>query len=157
MTLEIERKFLVKKMPDLSGLTPVHYERHFLRMEKDYEERIQKKGDHYELGKKNRQSQLTRTTEKREISKEKYENLREHTIASLARRSYLISTDPEITLKIYEGVYEGLCRAEVEFLSETAAKAFVPLDWMGKEITNTPLGKDSKLITLERGEFLQLL
>jgi hypothetical protein len=35
-------------MPDLSGITPISYERYFLRINKGIEERIQKKGDEYE-------------------------------------------------------------------------------------------------------------
>jgi len=45
---EIERKFLVKKLPDLSNKDSINYERYFLKIESDYEERIQKKGGVYE-------------------------------------------------------------------------------------------------------------
>ena len=49
---EIERKFLVKKKPDLSKEESINYERYFLKIESDFEERIQKKGDKYEKERK---------------------------------------------------------------------------------------------------------
>ena len=52
---EIERKFLMKKLPDLSGKDCICYERYFLKIQPDFEERIQKKGDTYE-----RETQYTR-------------------------------------------------------------------------------------------------
>ena len=48
-------------------------------------------------------------------------------------------------------------RAEIEFKSEYEAQNFKPFDWMGREITNTMLGKDSKLVQLSKEEFKKLL
>ena len=68
--------------------------------------------------------------------------------------SYIIQESvPEISLKIYHGDYEGLVRIEVEFEHEELARQFVSPPWFGEEITDSPLGKDSKLITLSPEEF----
>ncbi|MFH1399402.1 MAG: hypothetical protein ABIG95_04810 [Candidatus Woesearchaeota archaeon] len=40
---EIERKFLVRKLPDLAGKESVRFERYFLKIEPYFEDRIQKK------------------------------------------------------------------------------------------------------------------
>jgi hypothetical protein len=45
---------------------------------------------------------------------------------------------------------------KVKFSSEGDAKSFEPLDWFGREITNSPLGKDRALINLSEEEFDEL-
>ncbi len=154
---EIERKFLAKSLPDLSGKECISYERYFLKIESSFEERIQKKGDKYEKERKFKTSDLSRETEKQEISKEDFDVLKKSASKSIIRDSYKISDNPNTTIKIYHGDYEGLVRVEVEFFSEKDAKNFHPYDWMGKEITNTQLGKDAKLIQLSKKEFKDLL
>lgn len=154
---EIERKFLVKDLPDLSKKEFISYERYFLKIESNFEERIQKKGDKYEKERKFKTSDLSRELEKQEISKEDFYILKKSASKSIIRDSYKISDNPNITIKIYHGDYEELVRAEVEFLSEEEAKSFQPYDWMGREITNTNLGKDAKLIQLNKREFKDLL
>ena len=42
-----------------------------------------------------------------------------------------------IELDVFEGAYEGLILAEVEFSSEEAALSFVPPSWFGREVTFT--------------------
>lgn len=49
---EIERKFFIKTMPDLSGLIPWHNERFFLKSEDGFEERISKIQDKFYYDKK---------------------------------------------------------------------------------------------------------
>lgn len=44
---EIERKFYVKKMPDLSGIQPLFYERYFLKSTAGEEIRISKVNNSY--------------------------------------------------------------------------------------------------------------
>jgi len=154
---EIERKFLAKSLPDLSGKKCISYERYFLKIESDFEKRVQKKGDKYEKERKFKTSDLSRETEKQEISKEDFDALKKSASKSIIRDSYKILDTPNITIKIYHGDYEGLVRVEVEFSSEEEAKNFQPYDWMGEEITHTVLGKDSKLIQLSKKEFKDLL
>ncbi len=155
--MEIERKFLIKSMPDLSGLAPIRYERYYLRIEPDFEERIQKVGDRYERETKSRKSDLERTADKTRISQEEFDTLKSQAQSAIVRDSYLVSENPEITIKIYRGQHEGLARAEVEFDTVDEARAFVPLSWMGREITQSPLGRDSQLLGLGEEEFRQLL
>lgn len=155
--MEIERKFLIKEMPDLYGRTPLRYERYYLRVEPGYEERIQRVGDAYEREVKVARSELERTTDKTPITEEEFNTLQSQAQSAIIRDSYLVSENPEVTIKIYHGVYGGLARAEVEFSSVEEAKAYTPEDWMGEDITESPLGKDSKLVGLSQEEFRQAL
>lgn len=153
--MEIERKFLVKELPDLSGITPVHFERYYLSVSGGVEERVQKTNDSYTIEKKVAVDELTRSTERKEISKEEFEEMKSRASKSILRDSYLIA--PGLSIKIYHGAYEGLIRAEVEFSSIDEANEYTPEPWMGKEISHSPLGRDSRLLTLDASSFEKLL
>ncbi len=155
--MEIERKFLVKNMPNLSGKKSVPYERYYLTIKADAEERVQKKGDIYERESKIIKSNLSRETKREQITKDEFNSLKEFASKAIIRESYSLSIQPDITIKIYHGDYEGLVRAEVEFDTEKTARQFKPAEWMGEEITNTLLARDSGLAQLTRSEFKSLL
>lgn len=153
MKNEIERKFFVKEMPDLSGKEALQYERYFLERGNGVEERITKVGDKYFYEKKVELSELERTKEKKEISEEEFNELKQKASGAIIREKFLIYENPEITLAIYHGRFEGLVRAEVEFDTEDEAKAFIPPSWMGEEMTGLPIARDSKLLDLSDEEF----
>ena len=157
MQNEIERKFFVHEMPDLSGIEPLHYERYFLKRENGIEERISKVNDKYVYERKSEISTLERSREKKEISKEEFDRLKEKASETLIRDRYNILTNPEVSIQIYHGRFEGLVRAEVEFETEEKAKSFVPLPWMGKEMTGLSIARDSKLLDLTNEEFQEYL
>ncbi len=157
MSNEIERKFLIKEMPDISNLKSLSYERYFLFRNPSVEIRIQKKGDKYEFERKTTESNLSAKKYKFELTKEEFEKLKKQSNESIIRESYKISETPEITIKIYQGKFEGLKRIEVEFSDEKEAQEFHPLEWFGKEITNSSLGRDSKLIDLSDEEIKNFL
>lgn len=157
MKNEIERKFFVRKMPDLSGIKPLHYERYFLKRENGVEERISKVNDKYIYERKTEVSELEREREKKEISEQEFNQLKEKASEAIIRDRYEISSNPEITIQVYQGRFEGLIRAEVEFETEEEAKFFTPLPWMGKEMTSLPIARDSKLLDLNNEEFQECL
>jgi len=72
---------------------------------------------------------------------------------AIIRDKYVISEMPNIAIQIYHGKFEGLIRVEVEFDSEKEANEFVPLGWMGKEMTNLPIARDGKLLDLTSEKF----
>lgn len=157
MKNEIERKFLIKELPDLSGITPRRYERYFLEIS-PVEKRIQKVDDSYIYEEKSKVSELERSRdEKKKITEEEFNNLKQNGIGPLIRERFDLPTTPEVSIQIYKDKFEGLIRAEVEFASTEEAEAFVPFPWMGKEITSTLVGKDSKLVNLDREEFEEIL
>jgi CYTH domain-containing protein len=154
---EIERKFYVKKMPDLSGIKPLSYERYFLKSDKGIEIRISKVNNTYKYEKKIEISHLERTRKKREISKEEFDILKKDASEAVIRDRYNISYNPDIAIQIYHGRFEGLVRVEVEFDSEENARKFIPLPWMGDEMTGLPIARDAKLILLSESEFKKYL
>lgn len=125
--MEIERKWFVKKLPDLNGLTPVSYERYFLFISEKVEVRIQKKGRKFEFERKSQLSKFTREEQKFEITEEEFEIFKRFSNKSLIRDSYIYQQNPEISVKVYKGKHYGLIRAEVEFESEEEANIFTPL------------------------------
>ncbi len=152
MKNEIERKFFVREMPDLSGLEPLHYERYFLKHEDGVEERISKVNDKYVYERKTEVSALERSREKKELSEQEFNQLKEKASEAIIRERYTISSNPDIAIQIYHGRFEGLVRAEVEFETKEEAESFIPLPWMGKEMTELPIARDSKLLDLKAGE-----
>ena len=157
MSNEIERKFLIKKMPNLDFIEPVYYQRYFLFRNTNLEIRIQKRGGKYEFERKVTENNLSAKKLKFEITKEEYDKLKELPCEHIVRESYKISDNPEITVKVYHGKFEGLVRAEVEFEDEKEAQKFQVPEWFGEEITNSSLGRDSKLLDLSKQDIKSLL
>ena len=144
-------------MPDLTKIKPEPYERYFLYNANGIELRIQKVGDRYEFERKTELSSLAREELKFAITQGEFNALKKYSQKALFRENYLLSKNPEISLKIYQGDYQRLVRVEVEFKSEQKAQAFKPLTWFGAEITGTPLGRDKTLIALSKNQFTNLL
>ncbi|MDO4282418.1 MAG: methyltransferase [Clostridia bacterium] len=154
MKLEIERKYLIKNMPSLNNVSKIEYERYFISNDLDSQIRVQRKNDIYEIEKKIKLEKNQFKKEKTRISQDEFYQLIKGCKNKVIRDSYFISKNPDITIKIYHGAYEGLRRAEVEFHTMEEFEAFQKLDWFGKEITNDKIGSDAGLITLSREEFL---
>lgn len=149
-------------MPDLSGLHPIRYERYFLKDKDGVQERIQRRGDVYEREIKQALPQRGKVVihkkEKYPLTKGDFNRLKiGKERDGIIRESYELSTRPPISIKIYQGRFEGLIRAEIEFDSAEEAATYVPEVWMGNEITTTPLGMDSRLLHLTKEEFESLL
>lgn len=157
MNLEIEKKYLVKKMPNLDNISKIEYERYFISDDPKNQVRVQRKNDTYEIEEKIEIASNKYKKEKKKISKEEFDKLIINCSKVIKRDSYLICDIPNITIKIYHGKYEGLARIEVEFLSSDELESFEVPDWFGREITNSGIGMDAKLINLNRDEFLREL
>lgn len=141
----------------MSGIAPLHYERHILKNEGNIEERISKINEKYFYERKELLSSLERTREKKEISAEEFDTLKKVAPDALVRDRYDISENPKISIQVYRGKYEGLMRAEVEFTSVEEAENFVPLPWMGVEMTTLPISRDATLLELSDEEFASYL
>ena len=155
---EIERKFLIQEMPSLRGRKSSLYERHFLQHGDLVEERIQKCGDVFEYEIKTALSPRERIREREIITEAEFKKLKAKASKVILRESYLISKkSPRISINKYKGEYKDLEFAEVEFDNNEERENFEPLEWMGTEITDSPLGRDSKLLNLDREHFLKIL
>lgn len=155
---EIERKFLVTTMPSLSGIQKIPQERYFIQRGDLLEEGLRRKGDFFEYEIKRTLSKKEKTRERTFISKAEFEASKAKGTRVIERDSYVLSKkSPLVSIKKYRGIYRGLVLAEVEFDSVTECEKFIPFDWMGTEVTETALGKDAKLVDLDRDHFEKVL
>ena len=154
---EIERKFLVVKVPKLGGIKKIPQERYFLQRSELVEEGLKRKGSIFEHEIKIMLSKHEKTREKVFVTKDVFENLKSKGTRVIERDSYSLSKKPLISLKKYKGTYHGLVLAEVEFDSLEEFENFTPLSWMGAEVTDTPLGRDARIVDLDREHFEKVL
>ncbi|MBR4211309.1 MAG: CYTH domain-containing protein [Oscillibacter sp.] len=136
--MEIERKFLVSRLPDALDTFPR------VRMEQAYictdpVLRIRRAGERYVLTCKGR-GLLAREEFELELSPEAYARLLPKTEGiRIVKDRYEIPLGAyTVELDIFHGTLAPLMFAEVEFATEEAAKAFVAPDWFGREVTFAP-------------------
>lgn len=134
--MEIERKYLLNELP--ANLES--YENH--RIEQGYMctepvVRIRRQDDDYILTYKSK-GLMVREEYNLPLTKESYEHLKSKIDGILITKTrYLIpfGTSLTIELDVFDGVYNGLFLAEVEFASEEDANNFIPPDWFGEDVT----------------------
>jgi CYTH domain-containing protein len=147
--LEIERKFLVPRLPpDLDRRPVEQVQQGYLAIGDDgVEVRIRRRGERFLLTVKGA-GDLARVEEEIEIGELRFRALWPLTAGRrIQKRRYRIEhTGAEvIELDVYEGPLSGLLTAEVEFESERAASAFEPPAWLGPEVTGDPRYKNRRL------------
>ena len=134
---EIERKFLVKKVPkNLKSYPHKEIVQGYLRIRGRFV-RLRKMGTRYFLTKKTG-SGLVRDEDERRITKDKFGDLWEKTRGRrVGKTRYLISLEDDLIAELdkYRGSLEGLFTVEVEFETVKEAKVFKPPKWFGKEVT----------------------
>ncbi len=141
MALEIERKFLVSRVPDsLPSCRVEQIEQGYLAIEADeVEVRLRRRGDGTYLAVK-RGSGQERNEVEVEVSAEQFQALWPLTAGRRLRKArYYVPTEAgEIELDVYLGALEGLITAEIEFSPGQSPESFEPLDWLGEELTGHP-------------------
>lgn len=134
--MEIERKFLIPKLPD--DLESYHYhliEQGYLCT--DPVVRIRRQDEDYILTYKGK-GLMCREEYNLPLNQEAYEHLKTKIDGNLiSKKRYLIPIDDVLTIEldVFHAPFEDLRLAEVEFPSEEAANAFVPPAWFGKDVT----------------------
>ena len=143
--MEIEKKFLITEMPDLSKCEYVDIEQGYLSTNPVV--RIRKKNDDYILTYKG-SGLLAREEIEAAITKEAYEHLAGKIDGYLiSKRRYLIPLSPYmIELDVFSGQMKGLVMAEVEFPTIEEANSFVAPGWFGEEVTNDKRYHNSNMI-----------
>ena len=134
--MEVERKFRLRRLPDLSGTDADPIEQGYLAVGADGEVRLRRKGERTLLTVK-RGTGLSRGEAEVEVSREQFETLWPLTEGRrLRKRRHVLPHDGlEIEVDVYEEELEGLIVAEVEFDSEEQARDFEPPAWLGDEVT----------------------
>lgn len=138
---EIERKFLVRKLPpDLTTYPAREISQGYLVSRDDgVQVRLRKAGNTYCLTFKRGRGNVR---EEREIvlSSDQFEKLWPATEGKrLAKTRYDIPFgDRVVEIDLYHERHEGLVVAEVEFDTEEMAENFRPPDWLGDDVTGDP-------------------
>ena len=143
--MEIERKFLVKTIPNLESYTSREILQAYIST--DPVIRIRKMDQLYCLCMKS-QGHMIREEFELPLTKEQFDNLwNKVDYSPIEKTRYFIPIDQQLTaeLDIYKGHLDGLLTVEVEFASSVHASHFVPPTWFGQEITHDNRYKNNHL------------
>ena len=132
--MEIERKFLIKKMPELDKYEYRDIEQVYILTEPVI--RARKKDSDYILTVKG-SGKMAREEFELPLSEEAYNKLKSKAEGVvITKRRYLIPYDKYLVeLDVFDGSLKGLIMAEVEFPTIEEAEAFTPPDWFSEDVT----------------------
>lgn len=139
MGLEIERKYLIKKLPDNLS----NYESHTLiqgYLNTDPVVRVRKEDNNYYLTYKGK-GLLSREEYNLPLNETSFEHLIKKADGNvISKQRYIIPYQVDnrkyiIELDIFDEPFAPLVLAEVEFNSEETANAFIPPEWFDTEVT----------------------
>ena len=141
---EIEKKYLVKELPDLSKCKKSNIIQGYISY--NPETRIRKIDNSFFITYKSNEF-LIRDEDEKEIDEEKYNILFKKIKNNIIykTRYYIKDKNYLYELDIYHGSLEGLITVEVEFQNLNDALKFKPPLWFGIEITNNIKYKNSSL------------
>ncbi len=134
--MEIERKYLVKTLPDDLETYP------YKEIEQGYLStnpvvRIRRSNEKYILTYKG-SGMMVREEYNLPLTKESFEHMKPKADGIfIEKRRYLIPYNEKLTveLDIFRGELEPLILAEVEFDTEEEANSFIPPEWFGEDVT----------------------
>jgi CYTH domain-containing protein len=133
---EIERKFLVDRLPDKLSSYPCHdIVQSYVSTNPTI--RIRKWDDSYILTVKSK-GIMKRIEFEMELTEEQFDGLKQKTEGiTIAKKRYIIPLDDNLKaeLDIYYEDLSGFMNVEVEFPDERSALLFTPPDWFGQEVT----------------------
>lgn len=135
--MEIERKFLVKTIPDnLSDYNCHEIEQAYLCTKPVI--RVRRDNDDYYLTYKG-SGKMIREEYNLPLDKASYEHLLSKADGNIiTKKRYEIPTKNNLTIEldIFEGIFSGTVIAEVEFSSIEEADSYTPEDWFDSDVTN---------------------
>lgn len=135
---EIERKFLVRRLPDnMAQCGHREIEQGYLAIAPGgVQVRLRKSGAKHSLTYK-RADGPSRIEREVELTREQFEVLWPASEGQrLTKIRYDVPLgDRTVEIDVYSGRHEGFVVAEVEFDDEDSARAFQPPDWLGEDVT----------------------
>lgn len=147
--MEIERKFLIKKLPDnLTSYKARKIEQAYLCT--DPVVRVRRDNDDYYLTYKSK-GMLVREEYNLPLTKEAYGHLLAKADGNIITKTrYEIPEKDNLTIEldVFEGKFDGLLLAEVEFASEEEALCYIPPEWFGEDVSNSTKYHNSTLSRL---------
>jgi adenylate cyclase len=147
--MEIERKFLIKKLPDnLTSYKARKIEQAYLCTEPVV--RVRRDNDDYYLTYKSK-GMIVREEYNLPLTKEAYGHLLAKADGNIITKTrYEIPEKDNLTIEldVFEGKFDGLLLAEVEFASEEEALGYIPPEWFGEDVSNSTKYHNSTLSRL---------
>ena len=147
--MEIERKFLIKKLPDnLTSYKARKIEQAYLCT--DPVVRVRRDNDDYYLTYKSK-GMIVREEYNLPLTKEAYRHLLAKADGNIITKTrYEIPEKDNLTIEldVFEGKFDGLLLAEVEFASEEEALGYSPPEWFGEDVSNSTKYHNSTLSRL---------
>lgn len=151
--MEIERKFLIEKIPfALDGFKKREIEQAYLCTKPVV--RIRKSDDDYYLTYKAK-GKIAREEYNLPLTKEAYGHLlakADGNILTKTRYEIPEKDNLVIELDVFHGKFDGLLLAEVEFESLEQAENYIPPEWFGRDVSITGEYQNS---VLSRKEFTE--
>ena len=145
---EIERKFLLKTLPDLSKAQKAYIHQGYLTQSNDSVEiRLRQKDEQYFITVKSGAG-LVRGEREISVDQKQFETLWPDTQGKRIEKhrwTGLLDTLQTFELDIFLGELEPLVVVEVEFSSTQQAESFQPADWFGHEVTDDKRYKNKAL------------
>lgn len=145
---EIEKKYLVQALPDVSEYESTNISQGYLSIEPN-EIRIRMMGDECFLTEKG-DGTLVRPEKETPISIDAFGILYGMVKGNMIEKTRVfvpVEQGYTAELDIYHGFLEGLLTVEVEFPSEQAAEEFIPPIWFGEDVTSDKRFKNKSLAT----------
>ena len=143
------RKFLIKKLPDnLTSYKARKIEQAYLCT--DPVVRVRRDNDDYYLTYKSR-GMIVREEYNLPLTKEAYGHLLAKADGNIITKTrYEIPEKDNLTIEldVFEGKFDGLLLAEVEFASEEEALGYIPPEWFGEDVSNSTKYHNSTLSRL---------
>lgn len=157
--LEIERKFLLNKLPtDYKNYELKNIEQAYISLSNP-EHRIRKKNNKYlETYKGN--GNLSRTEDEKEISVVEYNKLLNSIVSRIIyKKRYMIPLENNLIaeLNIFEKELKGIFLIEVEFNSIEEANKFIAPSWFGLEVTENNKFMNKYLATCSTEEIKNII
>ncbi len=147
-SIEIERKFLVEYLPELTGVRRATIRQGYLTVPADsIEIRVRQKHDAFYMTLKS-DGGVVRTERELEITQSQFDTLWPATKGlrvEKERWSGALRDGLVFELDIFGGALAPLLLVEVEFSSERTAKAFTAPDWFGMDVTENKRYKNKAL------------
>ncbi len=148
MSTEIERKFLVNKLPDLAAAKKAVVKQGYLTGPADSTElRLRQKNESFFLTLKGA-GDMVRVEREAEISAHQFETFWPETSGRRVEKDRFTGALPDgscFELDVFKGDLQGLRLVEVEFPSEASAAAFEPPEWFGPDVTSDKRYKNKNL------------
>lgn len=147
MPIEIERKFCVQEMPNLTAHSGVAIAQGYLAVDvAGTEIRVRREGGYYYQTVKTGMG-IKRIEVEMALTRVQFDILWPLTAGRRVKkvRYELIEGKWTIELDVYRGRLKGLVVAEVEFESVVESARFVPPPWFGREVTDDARYKNANL------------